>query len=122
MKQREEQLLAESKREPGDVDPFDTYITLKVKKAQLSWTYLEHEKKMAEVRTILRGTKKTLDEMDAEFPDFRQQYFQKYIDARKAAGFEDSKITEDNFMKFLVEDAVLKGVYDEDTTEERKQE
>ena len=34
----------------------------------------------------------------------------------------DSKITEDNFMKFLVEDAVLKGVYDEEVVNEQKQE
>ena len=123
MKQREEQLLAESKRDPNDVDPFDTYITLKVKKAQLTWTYLEHQKKMDEVRTILRQTKKTLDEMDTEFPDFQGQYFQKYMDARRSAGFDDSKITTDNFMKFLVEDVVLKGVYDEEeVVEERKQE
>lgn len=124
MKQREEQLLAESKRDPSDVDPFDTYITLKVKKAQLSWTYLEHQKKMAEVRTILRETKKTLDEMDSEFPDYQGQYFQKYMDARRSAGFDDSKTnTQDNFMKFLVEDAVLTGVYDEEEeVGEQKQE
>lgn len=117
MKQREEELIAESKRDPGDVDPFDTYITLKVKKAQLSWTYLEHQKKMAEVRTILRSTKTTLDEMDVEFPDFQNQYFDKYMQARKSAGFEDKDITKDNFMKFLVEDAVLEGVYDDLPTE-----
>jgi Family of unknown function (DUF5832) len=124
MKQREEQLLAESKRDPSDVDPFDTYITLKVKKAQLSWTYLEHQKKMAEVRTILRQTKKTLDEMDTEFPDYQGQYFQKYMDARRSAGFDDSKTNiQDNFMKFLVEDAVLTGVYDEEEeVGEQKQE
>ena len=117
MKQREEELIAESKRDPDDVDPFDTYITLKVKKAQLSWTYLEHQKKMAEVRTILRSTKTTLDEMDVEFPDFQNQYFDKYMQARKSAGFEDKDITQDNFMKFLVEDAVLEGVYDDLPTE-----
>ena len=117
MKQREEELIAESKRDPDDVDPFDTYITLKVKKAQLSWTYLEHQKKMAEVRTILRSTKTTLDEMDVEFPDFQNQYFDKYMQARKSAGFEDKDITQDNFMKFLVEDAVLEGVYDDLSTE-----
>lgn len=117
MKQREEELIAESKRSPDDVNPFDTYITLKVKKAQLSWTYLEHQKKMAEVRTILRSTKTTLDEMDVEFPDFQNQYFDKYMQARKSAGFEDKDITQDNFMKFLVEDAVLEGVYDDLPTE-----
>jgi len=117
MKQREEELIAESKRDPNDVDPYDTYITLKVKKAQLSWTYLEHQKKMAEVRTILRSTKTTLDEMDVEFPDFQNQYFDKYMQARKSAGFEDKDITKDNFMKFLVEDAVLEGVYDDLPTE-----
>lgn len=114
MKEREEALIAESKREPGDVDPFDNYITLKVKKAQLSWTYLEHQKKMAEVRLSLRATKKSLDELDVEFPDYQNQYFGKYMQARKSAGFEDKDITKDNFMRFLVEDAVLEGVYDDE--------
>jgi hypothetical protein len=116
MKEREENLISESKRDPDDVDPFDTYITLKVKKAQLSWTYLEHQKKMAEIRTILRTTKTTLDDMDSEFPEFQHQYFDKYMQARKTSGFEDKDISKDNFMKFLVEDAVLEGVYDIDTT------
>jgi hypothetical protein len=116
MKEREEALISESKRDPDDVDPFDSYITLKVKKAQLSWTYLEHQKKMAEIRTILRSTKTTLDEMDSEFPEYQNNYFDKYMQARKSAGFEDKDITKDNFMKFLVEDAVLEGVYDEETS------
>ena len=116
MKEREEALISESKRDPDDVDPFDTYITLKVKKAQLSWTYLEHQKKMAEIKTILRSTKTSLDEMDSEFPEYQNNYFDKYMQARKSAGFEDKDITKDNFMKFLVEDAVLEGVYDEETT------
>jgi hypothetical protein len=123
MKEREEALIAESKRGPDEVDPFDTYITLKVKKAQLSWTYLEHQKKMAEVRTSLRATKTTLDQMDTEFPEYQHQYFDKYMKVRKSSGFEDKDITKDNFMQYLVEDAVLEGVYDEpDNQVEKKEE
>jgi hypothetical protein len=54
--------------------------------------------------------------MDSEFPEYQNNYFDKYMQARKSAGFEDKDITKDNFMKFLVEDAVLEGVYDEETS------
>jgi hypothetical protein len=42
---------------------------------------------------------------------------------RKSSGFEDKDITKDNFMQYLVEDAVLEGVYDEpDNQVEKKEE
>lgn len=112
---REEALLAESevaRKDDGtgpvpDVDPYDNYITLSVKKAQLSWTFLEHLKKMNEVRGILLKTRKELEKLDDEHPDFRDTYVQKYMDARKASGFQDEAGVQDNFIRFMVEDAVL---------------
>jgi hypothetical protein len=114
IKEREEALLAESKQDPEDADPYDEYITLRVKKAQLSWTYLEHIKKMEEVRGIILKTRERLEELDQENSEFKEKYYDKYVKARKDAGIKD---TEDelnsNFMKYLVEDANLPGI-DED--------
>lgn len=114
IKEREEALLAESKQNPEDADPYDEYITLRVKKAQLSWTYLEHIKKMEEVRGIILKTRERLEELDQENSEFKEKYYDKYVKARKDAGIKD---TEDelnsNFMKYLVEDANLPGI-DED--------
>jgi hypothetical protein len=106
IKLNEEALLADTKRE--DVDPYDEYITQRVKLAQLSFTYLEHQKKMAEVRDIIIKTREKVSDMDTEFPEFKNTYFEKYMEARRQAGLSENKeTTEANFIKFLVEDAPI---------------
>ena len=115
MKEREESLLAESekaKKDDGtsipDVDPYEEYITLSVKKAQLSWTFLEHLKKLEEVRGIIINTRKTLSKLDSEYPDFKSKYFEKYMDARKKSGLDEKvRDVQDNFMKYMVEDVPI---------------
>lgn len=95
-----------------DDDPYETYITLKVKHAQLAWTYLEHHKKMTEIKTIIEKTRKEVNDLDTEFPSYKDEYFEKYKAARRDAGFNEiSEVeTQNNFMKFLVEDAQLPNI------------
>lgn len=116
LKEKEEALLAESKKaqeddgtqEIPDNDPYEEYITQCVKKAQLSWTFIEHLKKLKEVRELIISTRKNIIELDQQFPDFKDKYFEKYMDARKTAGISESpKDQQDNFIKFMVEDAIL---------------
>lgn len=106
VKEREDALIAESKMDPADADPYDEYITLKVKKAQLTWTYFEHKKKMEEIVPIIAKTKDRLGELDASNSEFSEKYLEKYMDARKASGLTDEKAKE-NFLQFLVEDVVI---------------
>ena len=106
IQERETNLITESKRE--DVDPYDEYITQKVKSAQLQFTYLEHQKKMQEIKGIIIKTREVIKTLDEDHPTFKESYYQKYMDARREAGIsEDAKDTQDNFIKFMVEDAVL---------------
>jgi hypothetical protein len=106
IQQREKNLIEESKRE--EVDPYDEYITQRVKKAQLVFTYLEHQKKMAEVKEIIIKTRNIITEMDEKHPTFNESYYEKYMQARKDAGItEDIKEAQDNFIKFLDEDVDL---------------
>jgi len=116
MKDREEQLLEESRKaqaddgsgEPNAEDPYELYITLCVKKAQLSWNYLEHVKKMEEVKAVVIKTRKELAVLDQNHPDFKDTYFKKYMDARKKAGLDETvRESQDNFIKYMVEDAKL---------------
>jgi len=123
MKEREETMLAESKKareddgvQDIDVDPYDQYVTLCVKKAQLSWTFLEHLKKLEEVRDIIVKTRDELKDLDEKHPTFKDSYFDKYMNARKEAGLDENiRETQDNFMKFMVEDAIIPTI---DTDEE----
>lgn len=106
IKRKEEELIADTKKETED--PYDEYITQRVKCAQLSFTYLEHQKKMAEIKNIVIKTRDRIKEMDVEYPEFKDSYYQKYIDARQKAGIkEDEKDTQTNFIKYLVNDAPL---------------
>lgn len=115
MKEREEQLLKESKQAREDngtreinVDPYENYITLSVKKAQLSWTFLEHLKKIKEVRDIIIKTREEITKLDKEYPDFRDKYFEKYMQARKNAGLDTNvREEQDNFIMYMVEEAVI---------------
>lgn len=109
IKDREEALVADTKKE--EVDPYDEYITLRVKKAQLSWTYLEHVKKMKEVKDIIVRTRKEILKMEEENSEYKEKYYDKYMNARKESGFKDTpEEMQANFMKFLVEDAHLPGI------------
>jgi hypothetical protein len=110
IKEREEILLSQSRGEV-EIDPYEAYITARVKKAQLIWTYLEHEKKMVEVKEILIKTKAEVAAMDEANPTFIDNYFKKYMDARKASGLDaSSSDTQNNFIKFMVEDVEIPGV------------
>ena len=109
IKEREELLLAESQRDSPD--EYENYITLRVKKAQLSFTYLEHLKKLDEIKNIIVKTREEVSKMDLENPTFKDTYYEKYMKAREEAGIKEStEERQDNFIKFLVEDAVLPGI------------
>lgn len=90
----------------------DNYITLRVKKAQLTWNYLEHKKKEAEIIKILGQLKLDIEENEEKYPDHRNQYFEKYKNARKEVGL-DVKQLEGNFMRFMVEDKIIPEVEEE---------
>ena len=105
---REKQLLEDSekaKRDEIDIDPYDDYITQQVKKAQLTWTYIEHIKKLHEIKDIILKTRTRIDEYDTEHSDFKEKYFQKYLDARKSAGVDKNEDEmKEGFVKYMVND------------------
>jgi hypothetical protein len=112
IKDREEALLQESrdaqKGKSAFDDPYETYITMRVKKAQLLWTYAEHKKKMEEIIKVLVDTVHIIDELDKKDETFKDKYFEKYRKAREVAGIKETdKDMQQNFMKFLVEDLDL---------------
>ena len=105
IKDREEMLLKDTTKKEAD-DPYELYTTLRVKKAQISWTYLETKKKLDEMKDIIIKTRGEIDELDAKSDDYKKTYYEKYMEARRQSGLSD-KQHEDNFIKFMVEDADL---------------
>lgn len=102
MKEREKELL-EDTTDKKEEDPEELYTTLRVKKAQITWTYLETTKKLEEMKDIILKTRKEILDMENENSEYKEKYFQKYMNAREKAGLSRSQ-HEDNFMKFLVDD------------------
>ena len=65
IKDREKLLKEDVKKKPGD-DPFEEYITMRVKRAQLVWTYEEHKKKIAEVKELIIKTREKIADMKGD--------------------------------------------------------
>lgn len=109
IKQREKELLEDVKKEEENKD--DYYTTLRVKKAQLVWTYVETERKMQQMCGLIAKARYEIDELEAKHPELKQTYYQKYIDARKQAGLSvDKESNEQNFMRYLVEDISIPSI------------
>lgn len=118
LKDKEEELLAESKKAREDdptkepeIDPYEEYITLCVKKAQLSWTFLEHIKKLHHVRKCIVDARERISELNTSHPDFKDKYFEKYMNARKDSGLSDDH----SFIKYMVEDVSIPTIDTEET-------
>ena len=74
---------------------------MRVKKAQLSWTYLETLKKMNEMKANIIKAREELAQMDIDHPECRAEYMTRYKDARKKSGLPE---TDESFMKYLGDD------------------
>jgi hypothetical protein len=109
IKEREKNLLEDVKKTEENRD--DHYTTLRVKKAQLTWTYAETEKKMVQMCGLIAKARHEIEELDKAYPELKDVYFQKYMDARRQAGLTSEKASNDQtFMKYLVEDIKLPAV------------
>ena len=100
IKQREEELLEESNRE--EPDTFENYITNRVKYAQLSWTYLETQKKLLDMEDKIKKVCKEIHTDDSQFPEYKDKYMEKYMKAREESGLDNSEgELKKSFMQFL---------------------
>lgn len=111
IKEREKNLLADVQTEE---DPYERYTVLKTKKAQLTWTYLETEKKVEQMRTLIAKARKEIEELEEKHTDAKDKFFDKYLEARRQANLPtDRDVLQNSFMRFMVEDAVIPAVDEE---------
>jgi hypothetical protein len=103
MQEREKQLLDESKnaQEGKPPDPFDEYITLNVKRAQLLWTYKETMQKLKTMKESYQSAVKNIKNYDSTHPEFSENYKEKYMKARRDAGIPDEQ---NSFVEYLALD------------------
>lgn len=113
IKNRERELLEDVKKDPEE-NKDDYYTTLRVKKAQLVWTYAETEKKLQQMAGSIAKARYEIEQLDKSNPDLKDTYYNKYMDARKQAGLTVEKVAADqSFMKYLVEDLHIPAVEEE---------
>ena len=112
IKQREKELLDDVKNDQdNEQNREDVYTTLRVKKAQLSWTYIETEKKLQQMCGLIAKTRREIEDLEQRQPELKTTYYQRYVEARKQAGLSVSTDTVDtSFMKYLVEDVSITAV------------
>jgi Family of unknown function (DUF5832) len=109
---RERQLLQEHKQildGTYEEDPIDVYIRAHVKRSQLQYTLEMTEKKIQdEILPALNRAKDEIAAWDETDSTLRQQYLDRYLEARKDAGleteFNTNSGTQLDFMKYLLED------------------
>lgn len=97
--QEREKLLKEDVSK--EIDPYDRYTELQVKRAQMSWTYVETIKKLEEYKNIILKARADISSMDSENPDYRDKYVDKYMKAREETGLKSDDGT---FMDYLTKD------------------
>lgn len=102
MQEKEKKLLEESKRAKEDLpeDPYETYITDQVKRAQLIWTYRETMKKCLQMKDLIATVNETIAATEEAHPEFLGQYREKYLSARREAGITEENENE-SFIRYL---------------------
>ena len=89
----------------------ETYTKLRVKKAQVTFAFMEHLKKLDESKQIIEKTRLDIEKYDKIDSTLYDAYYQRYADARDKVGL---KITKDSlkegFLKYMVEDIKVPGV------------
>ena len=107
IKDREAKLLQENKEILNDTyekEPLEEYIMLRVKKAQLMWTLSETRKRIEkEIIPAIKKVKSEIKEWNEKYPTFDQEYYERYMEARKSVGIENQdKLNYSYFMNYLI--------------------
>ena len=100
VEEREKELLQKSKNaEKGEkIDPFEDYIRHNVKRSQLIWTYVETMKKINQMKESYDEAIEIIKHYDETEPTFKENYKEKYFEARREAGIKDD---EESFLKYM---------------------
>ena len=108
VKVREKRLLEQQQNSEYQEEPFEKYMMLNTKKAQLSFTYEETTQKMLKVKESIIASREEILRMEAENPGFKDELFKNFKDARTQCGITtDSEAMRNTFVKFLCQDIDL---------------
>jgi len=101
LKERERALIEDVNKKP---DPFENYIECQVKKANLTYFFMETKAKMEKMKKTILECRDVIAESEKDNPEFRDEYKEAYFKKREEVGIPKN---EDDFTKFLGEDVEL---------------
>ncbi len=102
IKQREKEIL-ESSNEEKEPENEDKYITLKVKKAQLTWTYISTMKKLLDMKNNILKARDDISKLDQTNPEFKDSYMERYKESLKRVNLQQDK---DSFISYMENDGI----------------
>lgn len=105
MKEREKEILERNKKPQEELQPDieEQYITNRVKKAQLTWTYINTMKKLKDMQANIVSCREKIMEMDDTNPGLKDSYMERYNAALKKVNLEQET---DSFIMYLENDAI----------------
>ena len=105
MREREKEILERNKKPQEEIQPDieEQYITNRVKKAQLTWTYLNTMKKLKDMQANILDARQTIAKFDETNPELKDSYLERYNAALKKVNLEQEN---DSFIMYLENDAV----------------
>ena len=103
MKEREKEIMKENENKDTvyDSNTIDHYIMSKVKKAQLTWTYINTMKKLKDMRREIINARDEIDRLDDSKPEYNESYMERYNASLKRVNLTHEK---DSFIQYLEDD------------------
>ena len=78
-------------------------MTLKVKKAQLTWTYISTMKKLLDMKNNILKAREDISKLDQTNPEFKDSYMERYKESLKRVNLQQDK---DSFISYMENDGV----------------
>lgn len=91
LKMRQEKL--QQKVDEEAADPFTHYLEQRVKRSHLIFTVVGGKKTLNNYLHSIKSINAWLKEKDAESPEFKESFMERYLEARRASGVPDSDMT-----------------------------
>lgn len=108
VKIREKSLLDQQTNSEYQEEPFEKYMMLNTKKAQLAFTYDETMKKLEIVKSSFISARAEIVTMEVANPGFKDQLFENFRAARAQTGIKtDDVAMQTTFVKYLCQDIDL---------------
>jgi hypothetical protein len=112
LKSRAEDLQQSADDEASD--PFNEYIQTRVKRSHLVYTIVETRKKIHDYLKSIKINETWLAKKDEENPEYRENFMEKFMEARRSSGVPDSDMSVMMYIDDLTPPNFWNGFIDED--------